>query len=652
MLGSGLQAPNLLQAGGLTRNAGLRQVCQACVRLFQRRSSVPLEVAEVHRMMVEVDSWGHLFVNNYVIVRKLGQGRFGSIMLCLDTFSNNLRAMKMVQRSTLQLMRQRQDRAQAAPEAQPRGPAGPEGDGAEGGEGAEGGGGGRARPGEAAERSPGRAPPPSQRREEIQEVSVLKKLSHPNVLRMVEVIDDPVEDDLFFIMEYVDGGSIVELEPDGTCQATGEARTHDLLCQTLRGLEYLHANMVVHRDLKPDNILLDRLGVVKIVDFGVASTFSGDDDTLSDAAGTPAFMSPEESSAGAFRGKAADVWALGVTLYCLAVGRLPFLGRSRWETTNLILRKEVEFADVDVSDGLRDLLRGMPRKDPAERLTLTDVARHRWVRQGCPETHLEMSKHVPSALKATAQRAGFQNAFVSEVLQGRVPARHLAFRDGATVLSEGGMFRSGHSYVITSGECCILMQRSKFRRGGDDTLYLQNRGGEERAGGMGTATSWLSTGSSVGSLGDVTTLYSLYLRGVANAKSADPEAQMFHGRVQRSAQETLRALAAGRGETVVAVRSAGELVGEMALLQEEQKLRWMGAHRVVALGPVQALRVARGDFRQALEKNPRLRADMLRTIAVRKKERLRVHTLRRVVQAEREGAAGGGGAAGDAAAPR
>ena len=357
----------------------------------------------------------------------------------------------------------------------------------------------------------------------------MKKLSHPNVLRMVEVIDDPVEDDLFFIMEYIDGGSIVELEPDGTCQATGEARTHDLLCQTLRGLEYLHANMVVHRDLKPDNILLDRLGVVKIVDFGVASTFSGDDDTLSDAAGTPAFMSPEKSSAGAFRGKAADVWALGVTLYCLAVGRLPFLGRSCWETTNLILRKEVEFAGVDVSDGLRDLLRGMPRKDPAERLTLTDVARHRWVRQGCPETHLEMSKHVPSALKATVQRAGFQNAFVSEVLQGRVPARHLAFRDGATVLSEGGMFRSGHSYVITSGECCILMQRSKFRRGGDDTLYLQNRGGEERAGGMGTATSWLSTGSSVGSLGDVTTLYGLYLRGVANAKSADPKRRCSTG---------------------------------------------------------------------------------------------------------------------------
>jgi len=634
--------PNLLQAGGLTRNAGLRQVCKACVRLFQRRSSVPLEVAEVRRMMLEVDSWGHLFVNNYVIVKKLGQGRFGSIMLCLDTFSNNLRAMKMVQRSTLQLMRQSQDRTQVAQEAQPGRPAGPEGDGDNGG------GEAGVPPGATAEKSPGQAGLYSQRREEIQEVSVLKRLSHPNVVRMVEVIDDPMEDNLFFIMEYVDGGAIVELEPDGTCQAMGEGRTHDLLCQALRGLEYLHANKVVHRDLKPDNILLDRLGVVKIVDFGVASTFDGDDDTLSDAAGTPAFMSPEESSVGTFRGKAADVWALGVTLYCLAVGRLPFLGRSRWETTNLILRKEVEFAGADVSDGLRDLLQGMLRKDPVERLTLTDVARHSWVRQGCPETHLEMSKHVPSALKATAQRAGFQNAFVSEVLQGRVPARHLAFRDGATVLSEGGMFRSGHSYVITSGECCILMQKSKFRRGGDDTLYLQNRGGEERAGGMGTATSWLSTGSSIGSLGDVTTLYGLYLRGVANTKSADPEAQMFHEQVQRSAQETLRALAAGRGATVVAVRSAGELVGEMALLEEEQKLRWMGAHRVVALGPVQALRVSRGDFRQALEKNPRLRADMLRTIAVRKKERLRVHTLRRVAQAEREGAAGGGGAAGDA----
>ena len=186
-----LQVPNLLQAGGLTRNAGLRQVRKACVRLFQRRSSVPLEVAEVGRMMLEVDSWGHLFVNNYVIVKKLGQGRFGSIMLCLDTFSNNLRAMKMVQGSTLQLMRQSQDRAQVAQEAQPGGPVGPEGDGDDrGGEAG-------TPPGATAEKRPGQAGLHSQRREEIQEVSVLKRLSHPNVVRMVEVIDDPVEDNLF-----------------------------------------------------------------------------------------------------------------------------------------------------------------------------------------------------------------------------------------------------------------------------------------------------------------------------------------------------------------------------------------------------------------------------------------------------------------------
>lgn len=56
---------------------------------------------------------------------------------------------------------------------------------------------------------------------EIQELSVLKKLSHPNVMRLVEVIDDLEEDNLFFIMEYVDGGAIAELEPDGTCQALG-----------------------------------------------------------------------------------------------------------------------------------------------------------------------------------------------------------------------------------------------------------------------------------------------------------------------------------------------------------------------------------------------------------------------------------------------
>ena len=605
----------------------MRQVCQACVRLFQRRGSLPLEVAEAGRLMLEVDSWGHLFVNNYSIVKKLGQGRFGSIMLCLDTFSNDLRAMKMVQRSTLQLMRQNQDRARMALSGAQQASAGI-GD-----------------PGGASGGGVGGAPPPAlgvgheELREEIQEVSVLKKLSHPNVVRMLEVIDDPDEDNLFFIMEYVDGGAIVELGADGTCQALEENRVHDLLCQALRGLEYLHAQKVVHRDLKPDNILIDRLGVLKIVDFGVASTFTGEDDTLTDAAGTPAFMSPEECSHKVCGGKMTDVWALGVTLYCAAVGRLPFLGKNRWTTTNFIVTKEVEFAGEEISESLQDLLRGMLRKDPGERLTLTDVARHRWVRSGCPETHLEMSRLVPSALKATAQRTGFQNAFVSEVLQGRIPAQHLAFRDGTTVLSEGGVlsaFQSGALYVITSGECCILMKRSTFHRGGDDTLYLQNSGGKDLSR-MGTASSWLSTASSVGSLGDITSLYSLYLRGVDNAKRADnPGMRQFHDRVQNSARETLRALAAGRNMTAVAVRSAGELVGEMALLEEEQKLRWMGAHKVVALGPVQALRISRAHFQQALERNPSLRADMMRTIAVRKKERLRVHTLRRIVQADRE----------------
>lgn len=80
-----------------------------------------------------------------------------------------------------------------------------------------------------------------------------------------------------------------------------------MFCQALRGLEYFHANKVVHRDLKPVNIFLDRLGVVKIVDFGFVSMFNDDDDTLADAAGTPAFMSPAESSQGVFQGKMTDV---------------------------------------------------------------------------------------------------------------------------------------------------------------------------------------------------------------------------------------------------------------------------------------------------------------------------------------------------------
>jgi hypothetical protein len=161
------------------------------------------------------------------------------------------------------------------------------------------------------------------------EVAIMKKLRHRNIVSTLEVIDDPQEEKMYLVMEYLDCGSVGRVDAS-QITPRGNLRYHpmdptklvELARQVLSGLSYLHRHRILHRDIKPENILSDATGRYCIADFGVAAcTFSGGG---TQGAGTRHFMPPEGvadvSDELAPKG---DMWALGVTIYALAVGALP-----------------------------------------------------------------------------------------------------------------------------------------------------------------------------------------------------------------------------------------------------------------------------------------------------------------------------------------
>ncbi len=154
----------------------------------------------------------------------------------------------------------------------------------------------------------------------LREAQLAAPLSHPNVVRVYDFGHDP-DGRPFIVMEYVEGGSLAEaLARDG---ALSPARVVAVARDCCAGLAYAHAAGLVHRDLKPQNLLLELDGRVKIADFGIARALDGTSLTLSGSVlGTAGYLAPEQAG-GAQVTAAADIYGLGVTLHQLATGTMP-----------------------------------------------------------------------------------------------------------------------------------------------------------------------------------------------------------------------------------------------------------------------------------------------------------------------------------------
>ena len=138
----------------------------------------------------------------------------------------------------------------------------------------------------------------------------------------------------------------------------------------------MHAQGVVHRDIKPDNLLLTEDDVLKIVDFGVSEMFEKENTEMKTAksAGSPAFLPPElcVTKHGDISGKAADIWSMGISLYCLRYGRIPFEQTGVLELYEAIRTEEV-CLDATHEPEFCDLLGRLLQKDPKKRITMNEI---------------------------------------------------------------------------------------------------------------------------------------------------------------------------------------------------------------------------------------------------------------------------------------
>ncbi|XP_055712658.1 calcium/calmodulin-dependent protein kinase kinase 1 isoform X2 [Phlebotomus papatasi] len=279
------------------------------------------------------------------------------------------------------------------------------------------------------------------------EIAVLKKLDHPNIVKLIEVLDDPLEDSLYLVFELVQQGEVLSIPTD---RPLCEQRSWNVFRDCLLGLEYLHYQKIIHGDIKPGNLLLGECGRVKIADLGVCNEFLGEDAAMNigSNAGTPAFRAPETLHTGqySYNGKAADIWALGVTLYALIFGNVPFVAKSIPSVFEKIKNDEFVYpAEPKISTNLKDLINRILHKDPNLRITLPEIKVHNWVtangRHPLPseednccliqineEDMKSVVKSIPKLdtvilIKTMLKKQSFQNPFTVMPISGRISQR-------------------------------------------------------------------------------------------------------------------------------------------------------------------------------------------------------------------------------------
>ncbi|KAH7162630.1 kinase-like domain-containing protein [Dactylonectria estremocensis] len=303
----------------------------------------------------DADGRTHHRINQFTILEEIGRGSYGAVHLATDQFGSEY-AVKEFSKSRL--------RKRAQSNILRLGPRGPR------------------------RLGPGTPLNAGLRKSESQdalflireEVAVMKKLNHPNLVQLIEVLDDPEEDSLYMVMEMCRKGVIMKVGLDEHAEPFEEEKCRFWFRDLILAIEYLHAQGVIHRDIKPDNLLLADDDVLKVVDFGVSEIFEKPQNMrISKSAGSPAFLPPELCGKhGDVSGTAADIWSMGVSLFCLKYGCIPFNRDGMLDMYDAIKSDEPQ-TPQDENPDFVDLIHKLLDKNPESRITMDQIRIHPWV---------------------------------------------------------------------------------------------------------------------------------------------------------------------------------------------------------------------------------------------------------------------------------
>ena len=208
------------------------------------------------------------------------------------------------------------------------------------------------------------------------EIALLKEMDHPFIAEFFHVIED--DECFYLVMEYVENGNLLDYVNGNGRLSEDQARRY--FTQLIAVLEYLHGEKkVAHRDLKCENVLLDRYNNIRVIDFGLSNMFSDVCPQLNTACGSPAYAAPEMVKGNAYT-QAADIWSAGILLYAITVGHLPFDDDNLQRLLQKIVYTEAFYPSF-LSPSLVDLLQKMICKDPDARITIDRIKNHPWFSQ-------------------------------------------------------------------------------------------------------------------------------------------------------------------------------------------------------------------------------------------------------------------------------